>query len=301
MASPAGTAVGLALAVAAVAAALSISVPRVTATVEAFAACALAALIGTAHATESAPGMLRGASVGSCPMPEFGPEGMQLHKAGSADEGAGEMPVATATAAGTSHAAASIASGGCSAAVPPPVDAIAVAMAADVPPDTLDSGEVRSLDDLVEPAQRASRPEAVPEAETMATSSVDTTPKPVVAPTPSQRAKPVVVPDQAKKAWWPANQSGKLNLEYAGQASFGAAIVLLFDGTFDTPDSANRNIQVKTHRGNAVSGQWVVATNRQMLLFSAPPGVYAIDVGAGLADKGGRIVSAPSSGLVAVQ
>ncbi|MGQ0618483.1 MAG: hypothetical protein ACT4QA_00980 [Panacagrimonas sp.] len=135
-------------------------------------------------------------------------------------------------------------------------------------------------------------------------------PKPVVVadagsePQPAKSkpkpAKPKAPPAVVKKAWWPAQQAGKLNITYGGEASFTKAIVLLFDGTFDSPDSANQNVVVKKKGGDRVKGQWLVATNRQMLLFNVGPGLYTVEVGAGLTDKGGRVISAASSGPVFV-
>lgn len=126
--------------------------------------------------------------------------------------------------------------------------------------------------------------------------------KPAVAAAPAGRAKPrVVVPESAKKAWWPAPVNGKLNLRYAGEAAFTGAIVLLFDGAFENSDGANQNIQVKDRSGRAVKGTWLVSANRQMLLFGAPPGLYSVNVRSGLADKGGRKLSVPSEGPVFVQ
>lgn len=155
------------------------------------------------------------------------------------------------------------------------------------------------------PAQASARTLAAPD-------TGDVEPEPAVqtaAPkkwlaTAPRRIKPkplLPVPDEAKKVWWPAKSEGKLNLRFAGQTSFSGAISLLFDGEFKTGDSANQNIQVKDSKGNAVQGRWVVASNSRILLFRAAPGLYSVDVGAGLVDQGGRGISASSSGLVFVQ
>lgn len=153
----------------------------------------------------------------------------------------------------------------------------------------------------VEPAQAETAPlpgssDVEPEPEVMAAA-----PKAMVSKAPPRRTRPKPVPDGAKKVWWPAKASGRLNLTYAGQASFTGAIALLFDANFENPESANQNIQVKDSGGKTVRGQWAVATNRQMLLFNAAPGLYSIDVGSGLTDKGGRNISEPSAGLVFVR
>ncbi|MGQ0620654.1 MAG: hypothetical protein ACT4QA_12170 [Panacagrimonas sp.] len=229
---------------------------------------------------------------GSCPIAgaDFG--GPRFVKGASPD--AGDAATAETAEAGATPApvAALVAGGGCSAAVLPPDEGMTVASASaadDAGPTTLD--ELAQLDPEPTPESGTFEPE--PEV-------VADTPEPVVRAAP-RRAKPKPVPEVAKKAWWPAKTSGKLNLTYAGQASFGAAIALLFDGAFATPESANQNIQVKDGKGRAIRGQWVVATNRQMLLFTAAPGLYSVDVGVGLADQGGRGISASSAGLVFVQ
>ena len=130
--------------------------------------------------------------------------------------------------------------------------------------------------------------------------------EPAAEPAPAAKPKakpkaPKAAPPEAKLAWWPAKTDGKLNLTYAGEASFTKAIVLLFDGNFESPESANQNIKVTTKDGSPVAGQWLVAKgNPQMLLFNVAPGLYKVSVGSGLSDKGGRALGAASSGQVFV-
>lgn len=150
------------------------------------------------------------------------------------------------------------------------------------------------------PEEVASIPEPAPEP-----AAVEPAPKPVAAAPPAPKrtappktSKPKAPPPEVKTAWWPDKTAGKLNLTYAGDASFTKAIVLLFDGTFDSADSANQNVMVKTTKGETVPGQWLVATNRQMLLFNVDPGLYTVEIGGGLTDKGGRTLAAASSGPV---
>lgn len=125
-------------------------------------------------------------------------------------------------------------------------------------------------------------------------------PAPVAPAKPQPKAPPKLhtAPLDLKAAWWPPAQSGKLNLVYAGGASFTKAIALLFDGEFANPDSANAHIKVRTPSGKAVNGRWQVAANPKMLLFSADPGFYTVVVGEGLQDKNERAISASSAGPV---
>lgn len=293
--SPVVVAAGAALATAALATCLIRSVPWMATASERVAARILDGMFGTAQAAQIAPG--------SCPVAEHGPEGMRLVKAVSAEDP--DLAVTTAMV-DENGASASMRAGGCSAAVAAPGTTLAAGASADAPVDGaalgngVVTGAVRGLDGLVEQAPPASIRETGPDPVEVATAEGDAAPQPAIASAQRRHARPVVVPDEAKKAWWRVAESGKLNLGYAGQASFGAAIALLFDGTFETPESANQNIQVKSSNGEAVRGQWVVAANRQMLLFSVGPGVYSVDVGPGLRDQGGRGISAPSKGLVAV-
>lgn len=214
----------------------------------------------------------------------------------SAESGATQSVTATGTDAGVSEAAGTEASptpdavvpGSCSAALAAPGSGKTVA------------GASAAATEPVKPVRAKTAPEASPGEVEPKPAAKTVAPKKVVSTMP-RRAKPMPMPDAARRVWWPAKTAGKLNLTYAGQASFSAAIALLFDGDFETPESANQNIQVKDSKGRAVHGRWVVASNRQMLLFKAVPGLYSIEVGSGLADKGGRGISAPSAGLVFVQ
>lgn len=157
------------------------------------------------------------------------------------------------------------------------------------------------------PPEMAAEPAPEPEPAPAAAAKPEPAPAAAVAAEPKPKSQPAkprapkVAPPEAKKAWWPAKTPGKLNLTYAGSASFTKAIVLIFDGAFDSPAKANENIQVTTESGKPVQGQWLVAKgNPQMLLYSVEPGVYKVQVGAGLTDKGNRPLSAASAGVVFV-
>jgi hypothetical protein len=114
---------------------------------------------------------------------------------------------------------------------------------------------------------------------------------------PSPRA---ATSDQAALAWWSPKVDDALNLVYAGEASFTPAIVLLFDGAFEDSSLANKVIRVTDDGGTPVSGQWVVATNKRMLLFKASPGHYRVKVGDGLVDSAGRKIAGKQGGPVNV-
>lgn len=108
-------------------------------------------------------------------------------------------------------------------------------------------------------------------------------------------------PSATNVAWWPSPRQGKLNILFVGGASFGSAIAVLTDGSFNSAELANRSITVRnatTHR--TVSPRWVVATNKTMLLLAVAPGQYQVSIGAELVDAGGRDLSQSASGIVAV-
>lgn len=129
------------------------------------------------------------------------------------------------------------------------------------------------------------------------------TPSPEAEPAPTirerrpARIKPSA-PTEPLTAWWPQATPGALNLSFAGEASFGSAIVLLFDGAFDDAASANQHVKVLGSNGKPVQGRWVLAGNPNMLLFKADPGVYTLKVEEGLSAQGDRKLAEPSSGQV---
>lgn len=272
----------------------------------------LIGVLGTAQASEMAAGRAPDPVTGSCQAAEFGPDGMPLFAVENPGDGepAAQAP---ATAVGMDTADLTLAHGACSAAIPAPESMVAVVVTDDVLADggglsgAIEAGEAEGMSAALEPSHQIAMlepgPDPAPEAAVAAPaeSRVDAVPKPASVRKQRKPTKTFIVPEEADRAWWPEPASGKLNLLHAGQASFTAAIVLLFDGTFETPASANQNIQVKDDSGKAIRSQWTVATNRQMLLLNAAPGLYSIEVGSGLADKGGRSISASSSGLVAVR
>lgn len=237
---------------------------------------------------------------------------------GAAGEGdsvvvAGGMPAADTiegAQAGIEPASAHVTAGGaCNTVIASgnaPAIVTATGMQGDAPvPEAAAFDAPAGLSNSPEPA---SEPQPAPGPEEVAAAKPIAEPAPVAAPAPEpapkrvsrpKTSKPRVAPPEVKTAWWPANTAGKLNLTYAGDASFTKAIVLLFDGTFDSADSANQNVVVKSAKGESVPGQWLVATaNRQMLLFNVDPGLYTVELGGGLTDKGGRALAAAATGPV---
>lgn len=193
----------------------------------------------------------------------------------------------------------------------PPVVVMAGGLPGDAPPSSGEVSEATAMEAEPAPMADAPAPEVysppaapapAPEPEpAMAAPAAEPAAAAPAKPKPKAQKVPKVQPAETKLVWWPAKTAGKLNLTYAGNASFTKAIVLIFDGAFDDGSKANEHIKVTTKAGAAVEGQWLVAKgNPQMLLYSVPPGIYKVSVGSGLTDKGNRPVAAESSGLVFV-
>lgn len=160
--------------------------------------------------------------------------------------------------------------------------------------------------------------EAKPEAPASVPASAPTPEAPAVAvaredspaASPPRASKPksvarkvkVTPPPEAMQAWWPPATPGRLNVRFAGEASFGSAIALLFDAPFDQAASVNQHVKVLDSRKKPVPGQWVLAKgNPQMLLFKTQPGAYKLSIEEGLSAQGDLKLGAPSSGLVYVR
>lgn len=246
----------------------------------------LTGFIGSAEAADA---------VGSCPIASALPDRQPFMVAANANAVSGQVPGAESSQGTVTSAAG----GGCSISQPAPGGGMSVAGAgASAEERAMGTGEVEKPVDASLSAPVAAQQIGDLTDEPVAEVAVA---KPVSATAPVRRARPRAVPTSAKKAWWPARVSGELNLIYAGEAAFTGAIALLFDGAFETTDIANRNIEVRDQNGRAVKGTWLVSTNRQMLLFGAAPGLYSVSLGTGLADKGGRTLSASSEGHVFVR
>lgn len=139
--------------------------------------------------------------------------------------------------------------------------------------------------------------EPVPAAEPEPEPEPQSTPEPKRAAAP----KPVRPPKEPLTAWWPGRKADALNVLFVGEAAFGSAISLLTDGQFDSPQSANAHIEVRSADGALVDRRWQTATNRQMLLMLVEPGIYTVSIGPDFSDAKGRRMGAASSGQVFVR
>jgi hypothetical protein len=154
------------------------------------------------------------------------------------------------------------------------------------------------------PAPASTPPPSAEPAPAPATAEPAPAVKPAPAPKPKHVAKKKTGGGAAStKAWWPAENPDQLSLVYAGSASFKKAVVLLFNGAFFKPDSANANIKVTDSKGAAVSGSWEPGeNNRRMLVFPVSAnGTYKISVGADLTDSKNRKLGKALKGAVTVQ
>lgn len=107
---------------------------------------------------------------------------------------------------------------------------------------------------------------------------------------------------ETSQVWWPATESGRLNLRFAGEAAFGQAIALLFDTPFADPASADAHIQVLNRAGTVLKGKWqVVKSNPQMLALKAAPGIYTIRIGSDLVASNGLRFKQDAEGKVLVR
>lgn len=179
-----------------------------------------------------------------------------------------------------------------------------MAGAGEMPADT--AAAVEPAAPAPEPMAEAPAPAATPEP-VVSEAAAEPEPAPAVVEAPKPKPKavakkaPKVQPPEAQLVWWPAAKDGKLNLTYAGSASFTKAVALIFDGTHADGSKATAHIKVTTKDGRPVPGQWLVANgNSRMLLYSVPPGIYRVSVDAGMSDQDDRTVASASSGLVYV-
>lgn len=238
------------------------------------------------------------------PAPEASPE--------PAYEATAEVPVDAAAPSGSEP---TVAAGSCSTGVVDPSAKPVVVMASGLPgTSAAPAAEVSAAEPAAfesAPVEEAPAPEPVapppvvesaPEPEPVV-AEAPPAPKPAAA-APSKPKAPVqkvpkVQPAETKQVWWPAQQSGKLNITYAGNVSFTKAIAIVTDGAHIDGAKANEHIKVTTKSGKAVPGQWLVAKgNSQMLLYSVPPGIYKVTVGQGMSDRGNRTMPSEASGLV---
>jgi hypothetical protein len=107
-------------------------------------------------------------------------------------------------------------------------------------------------------------------------------------------------PAPAAGAWWPAPNPDALNLVHAGYLGDYPAIVLLFDGEFQSADGLDRAITVTRFDGSKVEGPWQIGPNGQALILRVPPGQYRVDIAAILVDIKGHAISQAMGGTVFV-
>ena len=222
-----------------------------------------------------------------------------------------------------------------------PTEAAAVAPQAEQPapePQAETKTEAPAPAPTAKPAEKVAIAEPAPEPVKPAPAprAASAVPKPAAAPAPAlarkpepkpatkastvEASKPAGTPPATKvavataaapppvkaKQWWTASDAGHLSLVYAGPAAFkdsSKAVVLLFNGEFDSADSANANVAVQDARGGKVAGSWKVGpSNKRMLVFVVnSAGVYTIIIKTGLKDNGGRAVAQEARGPVSVQ
>lgn len=216
---------------------------------------------------------------------------------GSESDSAPVEAAPTDAAAPATEAAPVTGGGSCEVSAADPNAKPVVVKAAGLPESSPAETAPAAVESAPEPVVTAAS-EPAPAFETSAPAFEEAAPAP--KPKPKPRA-PKKTPEEAKVAWWPAKAPGKLNVNFAGEASFTKAIVMVFDGAFDNADSANQNIKVTPKKGGKVNGEWKVANgNKQMLLLNVDPGLYTVEIGAGLTDKGNRTIASAATGAVFV-
>jgi photosystem II stability/assembly factor-like uncharacterized protein len=191
-------------------------------------------------------------------------------------------------------------------------DASAAVAAAPATEAVAEASAAEATESAPEPANaavaEASAAEVAPEvaavSEAPAAPVAEATPAP--APKPAARPKAKAVKASPAKpvaltAWWPSERAGdRLNLTYAGEASFGSAIAVLFDRPLTSAQSANQHIRVLDAGGSPVKGAWALASNKQMLVFPARSGRYTLVVAGDLDDGNGKTLGTTLKGPVAV-
>ena len=182
-------------------------------------------------------------------------------------------------------------------------------------------GNDGSVAALVPAGESAAAPAAAPATETAAAAPAAEPAAPALAAEPAPAAEapapaPVEKPKAAKKSaakstksasggksWVPAENPKKLSLVYAGPASYKQAVVLMFNGAFFKPESANANITVTDKAGKAVSGTWETGTNNlRMVVFPvSAAGTYKVSIAPGLTDNKGRKFGTKLGGPIVVK
>ena len=93
----------------------------------------------------------------------------------------------------------------------------------------------------------------------------------------------------AFRVWWSmiGRRTGRVTLNYVGEAAFDRAIVLMFSNNVTA--AAGEYIQVLDSHGKKAPGAWEVGTkNPRMLIFKAHPGRYILMLSSDLVDASGN-------------
>lgn len=176
---------------------------------------------------------------------------------------------------------------------PPPAEQAAAEPATEPPPAP--AAEEAAPAPAVEEPVAAAEPPPPPKAE----------PKPAPKPAPAapKAEKPAAKP-AAAKAWWPSNtDASKLGIRAVTSASDKTALVVAFDGGFDSADAANASISVSDSKGAKVKGQWEVSSRNPNVLFFAvaAKGRYTVALKGDLQDRKGRALGQDLRGPVEVK
>lgn len=152
--------------------------------------------------------------------------------------------------------------------------------------------------DVAEPAE-VSEPEAAPAPTAPQTADVEPA---AAAPRPAARVAPQA---DALTQWWPQQRrAGRLNLIYAGQAANERIVGLLFDSPMaaDVDLRGDATIRLLASNGSTPPGQWVLNSNRRMLLFkNLKPGRYTVIVSPQLANEAGQTLGTELHGPVYIR
>lgn len=212
---------------------------------------------------------------------------------------AAERVPAIVVATSASHAEAPVTA---DAPAPPPTPATDLPSEPPAPESAAAPAPVSALSPAPAPV---SAPAAVAQAEPPRAESPELATVEAPPPAPTRASAPIPRPPPAAPAppptaWWPAPIPDALNLLHAGYLGDYPALLLLFDGDFQSTDGLDRAITVTRADGSKVEGTWRIGPNGRALILPVPPGTYRVDVADTLLDVKGRSIAAPVGGPVVV-